>query len=136
MSPTQRSLKYLRALGYHCAIVERWNHHTKIRQDLFGFADLLCIKKGCSPLLVQVTSSGWSSRIRKIQAEPLSELALASGFDIEVHGWRKLKTNKNKMTIKIIPITKEKLNEFQNIQSNSGTDEFVAVSKAGFVPAM
>lgn len=135
MSPTQRSLKYLRALGYHCSIVERWNPHTKIRQDLFGFADLLCIKEGFSPLLVQVTSSGWSSRIRKIQAEPLAKLALASGFAIEVHGWRKLKTNKNKMTIKVIPITKDVLNEFSNIQSNSGADKFVAVPKAGFIPA-
>ena len=135
-SPTQRSLKYLRNLGYHCSIVERWNPHTRIRQDLFGFADLLCIKEGFSPLLVQVTSSGWSSRIRKIQAEPLSKLALASGFEIEVHGWRKLKTNKNRMTIKIIPITQEVLNEFQNVQTDSEPDKFDAVSKAGFVPAL
>lgn len=115
-SPTQRSLKYLRDLGYHCAIVERWNPHTRIRQDLFGFADLLCIQANHSPLLVQVTSSGWSSRIKKIQGEPLSKLALASGFKIEVHGWRKLKTNKNKMTIKVIPLTEEDLDEFQSTE--------------------
>jgi len=113
-SPTQRSLKYLRDLGYHCAIVERWNPHTRIRQDLFGFADLLCIQKNHPPLLVQVTSSGWSSRLKKIKEEPLSKLALASGFNIEVHGWRKLKTNKNKMTIKVISVKEEDLNEFQS----------------------
>jgi|TARA_B110000093_G_C12864885_1_gene365000 hypothetical protein len=105
MTPTQRSLKTLRADDYHCAIVERWNPHIKIRQDLFGFADLLCMKPNNSPLLVQVTSTGWSSRIKKILNEPLALLALRSGFEIEVHGWRKLKTNKNKQTIKIIKIT-------------------------------
>lgn len=104
MTPTQRSLKVLREQGYHCAIVERWNPHTRVRQDLFGFADLLCIQEGHSPLLVQVTSTGWSARIKKILNEPLAELALKSGFRIEVHGWRKLKSNKNRQTIKVTEI--------------------------------
>lgn len=104
VSPTQRSLKYLRNNGWHCEIVERFSPFSKVRQDLFGFADLLCLKQDYPPLLVQVTSTGWSSRIRKINAEPRACLALAVGFSIEVHGWRKLKTNKNRWTIKITNI--------------------------------
>jgi hypothetical protein len=36
VTPTQRSLAYLRAEGWQVAIVERWNPHARIRQDLFG----------------------------------------------------------------------------------------------------
>ena len=57
MTPTQRSLKYLREQGYTVAIVERWNAFAKIRQDLFGFIDLLAIKPG-ETLAVQTTASG------------------------------------------------------------------------------
>ena len=40
-SPMQRSLKHLRDAGWTCAIVEHWNLHAKIRQDLFGFGELV-----------------------------------------------------------------------------------------------
>lgn len=36
MSPTQRLLAHLKALGYHAKFVEKWNAFAKIRQDLFG----------------------------------------------------------------------------------------------------
>ena len=45
-SPTQRSLKLMRERGYLCEITERWNPFAKIRQDLFHFVDVLCIKDG------------------------------------------------------------------------------------------
>lgn len=105
VSPTQRSLKYLRNHNWHCEVVERFSPFTRVRQDLLGFADLLCLQRGLTPLLVQVTSAGWAARVRKINNEPRACLALASGFQIEVHGWRKLKSNKNRWTIKIIKIT-------------------------------
>ena len=109
MSPTQRSKQLLSDNGWTVAIVERWNPHARIRQDLFGFADLLAIKPNMAPLLAQVTSTGWQSRIDKILDEPLALLALRSGFRIEVHGWRKLKVKRGgkavRWTPKIIPIT-------------------------------
>ena len=36
MSPTQRSLHHLKALGYQARTVERWNAFAKIRQDVWG----------------------------------------------------------------------------------------------------
>ena len=66
MTPTQRSLAYLREQGYTVAIVERWNPFARIRQDLFGFVDLLAIRKG-ETLAVQTTSTNVSERIKKIQ---------------------------------------------------------------------
>lgn len=45
-SPTQRTLAALRKLGYLAAVVEKWNHGAHIRQDLFGFIDVLAIGGG------------------------------------------------------------------------------------------
>ena len=45
MSPTQRSLAHLKALGYQARVVEKWNPFAKVRQDLFG-GDVLALKPG------------------------------------------------------------------------------------------
>lgn len=92
MTPTQRTLKYLRDLGYRAEVVEKFNSHTKRRNDLFGFGDVLAIKPGCT-VLVQVTSgSNGAARVRKIVEERTEEARdwLAAGNEIEVHAWRKL----------------------------------------------
>jgi len=88
MTPTQRSLAYLREEGYTVAIVERWNPHARIRQDLFGFIDLLAIRKD-ETLAVQVTSTGVSSRIKKIMESDYLPKVRDAGWRIIVHGWRK-----------------------------------------------
>lgn len=89
MTPTQRSLKYLRDAGYRVAVVERWNAHARIRQDLFGVVDLLAIREG-ETLAVQTTSgSNVAARVKKIsEAEALPDMR-AAGWSIKVHGWRK-----------------------------------------------
>jgi hypothetical protein len=91
-SPTQRSLKYLRLLGYRVEIVERWIPGANIRRDLFGFIDLLAIKDG-EVLAVQTTSgSNVAARVAKIASDELAG-AVADvrklGWSIHVHGWRK-----------------------------------------------
>lgn len=89
-SPTQRSLKYLRDQGYLVAVTERWNPFAKIRQDLFGFIDLLAIR-GNETLAVQTTSGdNVSARVDKITALQSSKLWLESpNRKIVVHGWSK-----------------------------------------------
>lgn len=87
-SPTQRSLAWLRSREYQAAVVERWNQFAKVRQDLFGFIDLLAIRDG-EILAVQATASGVAARIDKIVAEPRSRHWLNAGGLIEVHGWSK-----------------------------------------------
>ena len=80
------------------------------------------MKRAMPPRLIQVTSTGWSSRVTKILNEPLALLALTSGFEIEVHGWRKLKSNRNRQTIKVIPITVSdfgQINELQDLSTDS-----------------
>ena len=91
MSPTARSLKYLRELGYTTAIVEKWNPHAKVRQDLFGFADIVAIAADEPGVLaVQACVTGdQSKRVAKIHAESRAAIWRAAGNRIEVHGWAK-----------------------------------------------
>ena len=93
-SPTQRSLAKLRADGYLVAIVEHWNQYAKIRQDLYGFIDLLAIRRG-EVLGVQATSrSNVSSRVAKITDHPNVAAVREAGIRIEVHGWGKMASGK------------------------------------------
>jgi hypothetical protein len=97
-SPTSRSLEYLRGEGYHCAVVEHWNPFARIRQDLWGWCDILAIRKD-EVLAVQVTASGVSERIKKIEASDTLAKVRDAGIRIEVHGWRKNVAGKYVMRI-------------------------------------
>lgn len=89
MSPTERTLKYLRFLGYTAVVTERWNPFAKIRQDLFGIVDVLAVRKG-ETLAVQCTSdANVSSRVNKIVDHESTPKLLEAGWRIEVHGWTK-----------------------------------------------
>lgn len=88
VSPTQRSLKYLRDNGYTVAIVEHWNPHARIRQDLFGFVDILALK-GDETLAVQATAQAVSTRAKKIAESECVNAVREAGWTIHVHGWRK-----------------------------------------------
>ena len=43
MTPTQRTLAECRRRGWTAAVVEKWNPHARIRQDLFGCIDILAV---------------------------------------------------------------------------------------------
>lgn len=90
-SPTQRSLAMLRNEGYECAIVEKWNPHAKIRQDLFGFIDILAMQCYARGLVgVQTTTqTNMPARMRKALASPHLKAWLTSGNIFWVHGWSK-----------------------------------------------
>ena len=89
MSPTERTLKRLRKLGYTAAVVERFNVFARIRQDLFGFVDCLGLGVG-ETLAVQATSaSNVSARVKKIAEHPNVGAVRKAGWRIEVWGWTK-----------------------------------------------
>lgn len=91
VSPTQRSLKWLDDRGWLTAIVEKWNAFAKVKQDLFGFIDLLAVKTPDGILGVQTTSgSNVAARIEKILASRNLVPWLGAGGRVEVHGWRKI----------------------------------------------
>ena len=88
-SPTQRTLARLRKLGATAAVVEHWNPHARIRQDLFGGIDVVALM-GFFTLGVQACTVGdQSKRIAKILAEPRVRSWLRAGNTLEVWGWGK-----------------------------------------------
>lgn len=69
MSPTARTLGWLREQGYLAQVVERFNPHARVRVDLFGCIDVLAVK-GTETVGVQATSgSNVSGRVQKIKTE-------------------------------------------------------------------
>ena len=95
-SPTQLSLAYLNRGGWICHIVEKWNPFGKVRQDCFGFGDILAYKPlpqeadDCAIALVQTTSeTNFAARKKKIYASPHYEGWKRAGGFVIVHGWGK-----------------------------------------------
>jgi len=89
MSPTQRSLKHYRDLGYIAGVVERWIPQARKRSDLFGILDIVAVGNG-ETIGVQTTSaSNVSARVKKIaDSDAIGELREA-GWRVIVQGWRK-----------------------------------------------
>ena len=89
MTPTARSLETLRALGYTAQVVERWNPHAKIRQDLFGCIDILAVNGHVLGVQACAGSSA-AARATKAVAEPRLRTWLEAGCAFEVWAWRKV----------------------------------------------
>jgi hypothetical protein len=105
-SPTQRSLASLRADGWACEIVEHWSAFSGIRKDLFGFIDILCVKKGEPTLGVQTTSGDHvAGRQSKIHGHPNFPILKDAGWRIIVHGWKKPnKTTRKKWECRVVDV--------------------------------
>lgn len=120
VSPTQRSLKMLRELGFTAAVTEKWNPHAKIRQDLFGVIDILGIREGIGILGVQACSRTDHARRRdKCLAEPKLRKWLEAGGRFEIWSWSLMgKAGK----VKRWEVWREeiKLSGFGNISCSSG----------------
>lgn len=105
-SPTQNSKKLLKLEGWQVEVTERWNPFAKLRQDLFGFCDILCLRN-MTIMAVQTTSLGnVSARIKKIMAEPRAKEFMQAGGLIRVHGWAKMgpRGKRKKTTCKVFAI--------------------------------
>ena len=91
MTPTQRSLKYLRDQGFLCGVVEKWNMHARIRQDLFNIIDIIAIKPGII-LGVQATSDNGgnvAAHYNKALEQPGLKAWLDAGGQFQIVGWGK-----------------------------------------------
>lgn len=94
LSPTQLTLRELRKSTDTVQVVEKWNPHARVRQDLFGVIDVLALVEGTT---VAVQSTSWgnvAARIRKLAESEHIGAMRDAGWRILVHGWRKNKSNR------------------------------------------
>lgn len=97
MTPTARSLRHLRAHGFHAYVVERWIPRARVRKDVAGFMDILAWREDTQSILAVQATSGdnVSHRIDKIAHGLQYEDAAAFiawkkiGNGVVVHGWAK-----------------------------------------------
>lgn len=102
MSPTQRSLAYLRKLGYLADVTERWIPRANIRKDLFGCIDILGLKDG-EIIGVQATSRpNVASRITKIRNLEHFDRLAASPIKLVVHGWSKMASGRYELREEVL----------------------------------
>lgn len=99
LSPTQRTIRELKGMGRVCGIVERFNRFAGphgIRQDLFGFIDLIALDPSRGIIGVQCCGQDFSGHVNKITQERNQEAVewLRCQGIIELWGWRKVKVKR------------------------------------------
>ena len=87
ISPTQLSLAMLREDGWFCWITEHYNYYAKIRQDLWGFVDIIALKPGQILGVQTTTATNMSARINKIADHENVGKVRDANIMIHVHGW-------------------------------------------------
>jgi hypothetical protein len=80
----------MRERGWTVCVVEKFNSFAKVRQDAFGFGDILAIHPQTRTIaLLQTTSrSNMSSRRKKIQSLETFKDWKESGGQVILHGWK------------------------------------------------
>ncbi len=93
-SPTQRTIKALKAQGMQCGIVERFNPHVGphgIRQDLFGFVDMIAVSPEGIIGVQCCAGSGHAAHKQKILANAVAPEWIKAGGRIQIWSWSKKK---------------------------------------------
>ncbi len=91
MSPTQRSLALLRKTWPLVAVTEHYNSFSKMRHDLFGFVDVLCVRDDLLLAVQTTTGANVSARLEKISLLPSVVNWLSNpACRIVIHGWRQV----------------------------------------------
>ena len=114
LSPTQRTLAYLKEQGIICGICERWIPNPRmpgggIRSDLFGFIDIIAISKADGVVGIQSCGQDFSGHKKKILEERREEVIewLEAGAKLQLIGWRKLKLHRGGKAMRWTPRIEE-----------------------------
>lgn len=95
LSPTQRTLKEMRQQGRLCGIVERFNAHVGphgIRQDLFGFIDIIALDPKQGVVAIQSCGQDYSGHVKKLTEDRNDALyEWLNHAPCELWAWRKVK---------------------------------------------
>lgn len=92
MSPTARTLAYVRQQGGLAQVVEKWIPRARRRVDLFGWIDVVVLDDGPGVLGIQATTAAnVSHRMAKLRDDCADAMGkwLANGNRLAIHGWAK-----------------------------------------------
>jgi len=107
ITPTQRTLKAMREQGRICGIVEKFNTHVGkfgIRQDLFGFIDIIAIDPVDGIIAIQSCGSSISAHVKKLLEERNDIVYEWLKFSkLELWGWRQVKLNRGGIAMRWHP---------------------------------
>lgn len=101
VTPTSRSLDWLRKQGYVAGVVEHWltfpetkngkptGKTIRVRKDLFNVFDIVAVHPGIhGTLFVQTTDdTSVSKRLLKVLAQPEITKIIKAGNGVQIHGW-------------------------------------------------
>src|SRR5262249_48961814 len=88
MSPTGKSLRLLRQLGYLAVMTEHWDGVAQVRRGLLGCIDIPGLKPGESRLGGQATAAtNRAARVAKARGLPGLRAWIGSGARFKVWSW-------------------------------------------------
>jgi len=90
VTPTQLTIRKLKADGYRLHVVERWNPFARLRQDCCGF-DILFWKRDEIGLVQCTSASNLSARVKKIADMESTPTLREAGFKLLCWGWKKVR---------------------------------------------
>jgi len=88
-SPTSRSLVECRKRGWIAQVVERWNPHARVRQDLFSVIDIVAITPTGILGIQACAGTSHAARVAKVVAEPRVRAWLGAGARLAVWSYAK-----------------------------------------------
>ena len=89
MTPTQRTLAECRKRGWIAQVVERWNPHARIRQDLFGCIDIVALTPEGILGIQACAGSSHAARMTKALGEERMHRWRIAGGKFQVWSWSK-----------------------------------------------
>lgn len=112
-SPTHRTKETLLEQGCKLvAIVEHWNSFAKVRQDLFGFIDILAVRNGVVVGIQATSGTNLSARLKKCREhENLPFWLDAAEFEIWAWTVKRRKGKRPEVKCEVRVIRREALNK-------------------------
>lgn len=113
ISPTSRTLEYIRQQGWVADKVEQWNPYAgKVgqRKDMFGFGDIVAMGEG-NIYAIQSCGNSYAEHDRKITKDervaPLALKWIENGGKLLLIAWRKVKLKRGGKAMRWQPRIKE-----------------------------
>jgi hypothetical protein len=106
-------MRALREMGRVCGIVEKFNPYAGphgIRQDLFGFIDIIALDPERGVVAIQSTGQDFSGHYKKLtqeRNENVHEWLKTPGATLELWGWRKVKVKRGGKAVRWKPRIQE-----------------------------